>query len=172
MAVGRNLAYRKSFFMDKNGFGSFQKVLGGDDDLFVNEHSISNNTALILDKEATTVSLSKKNWRDYYIQKKRHLSVGKYYKMSDKLFIGGLQFVKIMFWLSFFAAILSQFQPIYTLIGFITVMVLLLVALSVFKLKVGDRTKLWLLPFLEFTCLIYYLSVGLKVTFTKKIRWN
>ena len=172
MGLGRNLAYRKSFFLDKNGFGKHKHILGGDDDLFVNANATKDNTTLILDKQATTLTYSETSWRSYAIQKKRHLSVGKYYKWADKLFIGFIQFVKLFFWLTFFAAILSQFEPIYTLIAFVTVMVLLLVSLSVYKFKVGERTRLWLLPFLEFIYLIYYLSVGLKVTFTKKIRWN
>src|SRR6187402_3056735 len=31
---------------------------------------------------------SPKSWEGFYIQKLRHLSVGKYYKFSDKLFLG------------------------------------------------------------------------------------
>jgi hypothetical protein len=35
MGVGRNLAYRKSTFLNNKGFGDYMNVTGGDDDLFV-----------------------------------------------------------------------------------------------------------------------------------------
>src|SRR5690606_33778770 len=38
MGVGRNLAYRKSKFLEEKGFNNFLHVTGGDDDLFVNQH--------------------------------------------------------------------------------------------------------------------------------------
>ncbi|MEP2023260.1 glycosyltransferase, partial [Reichenbachiella sp.] len=44
MAVGRNLAYRKSSFLDHKGFSKIQHITGGDDDLIVNDHATKSNT--------------------------------------------------------------------------------------------------------------------------------
>ncbi len=44
MGVGRNMAYRKSFFLEVKGFNNFLNVTGGDDDLFVNQHARGKET--------------------------------------------------------------------------------------------------------------------------------
>ncbi len=56
MGVGRNLAYRRSFFFDKKGFGSHTHVISGDDDLFVNSNSDKKNTSVEFRKETHTRS--------------------------------------------------------------------------------------------------------------------
>ncbi|NJM25777.1 MAG: glycosyltransferase [Bacteroidia bacterium] len=92
MGVGRNLAYTKPLFMDNKGFNSFRKITGGDDDLFVNRHATSKNVSLCIGKEALVYSFPKKSWRAFFRQKKRHLSVGRYYKTRDKLVLGLFMF--------------------------------------------------------------------------------
>ncbi len=172
MGVGRNIAYRKSFFLDNNGFGKFQGVVGGDDDLLVNQYAKRKNTSFLLSPESTIYSIPKKTFSEFRIQKTRHLSVGKYYKGADRLFLGLLSMSKIIFWFSFIAVIVSVFQTYFVLGGFLLVMVSLLTALLSLKKKTGDKSQIWMLPFLDFLFIFYYISTGLKVMFTKKVRWK
>ena len=172
MGVGRNIGYRKSFFLGKNGFGKYQDVVGGDDDLLVNQYAKHNNTRLVLSPDSTVYSNPKTKLSDFILQKTRHLSVGKYYRGTDKLLLGLLSFSKIIMWFSFFAAIMSAFQTYFVAGGFFLVMVSLLTALLVLKKKTGDKSSIWMLPFLDFIYILYYISTGLKVLFTKKVRWK
>ncbi len=172
MGVGRNMAYQKSLFLDKNGFGRFQGVVGGDDDLLVNQHAKRKNTRFVLSQDATVYSIAKSSVSAFVQQKTRHLSVGKHYRMSDKLLLTLIFGAKIIFWLSLFAAILAGYQIILAGGGFLLVMVSMLMAILALKKKTGDNTDIGIFPLLDITYIFYYLSTGLKVLFTKKIKWK
>ncbi|NJN27376.1 MAG: glycosyltransferase [Cyclobacteriaceae bacterium] len=172
MGLGRNMAYKKSFFLQHKGFGKYQGVTGGDDDLLVNQFATRSNTSFMLSPQSTMYSNPKTTRRDFVLQKTRHLSVGKHYRMADKLLLGILSLSKILFWLACFAAIMAGFQTYLVIGGFVLVMVSLLTALSALKKKTGDNSKIWLLPILDLIYIFYYISTGLKVLFTKKVRWK
>ncbi len=172
MGVGRNIAYRKTFFLENNGFGKYQGVVGGDDDLLVNQYAKRKNTSIILSPDSTVYSNPKTKLRHFISQKTRHLSAGKHYRFADKLLLGILSLSRIIFWLSFIAAILAVFQTYFVLGGFFMVMVSLLTALLLLKKKTGDKSNIWMLPFLDFIYVFYYISTGLRVLFTKKVRWK
>ncbi len=84
MAVGRNLAYRRSFFFDKGGFGPYNHVQSGDDDLFVNRNATSTNTGAIIGEESATISVPSHTFDQWARQKRRHYSTSKYYRFADK----------------------------------------------------------------------------------------
>ena len=84
MGVGRNLAYRKSLFFKNNGFATHTNLASGDDDLFVNETANAGNTAIEIHPGSFTWSVAEKNFKDWYRQKKRHLTTGSRYKKGTK----------------------------------------------------------------------------------------
>ena len=84
MGVGRNLAYRKSLFVASGGFSHLMTNRAGDDDLFVNHFSSSSNTAVVLNRESYTWSTAKKNFKEWWQQKRRHLSVSPAYRTGTK----------------------------------------------------------------------------------------
>lgn len=85
MGVGRNLCYSRNFFFESGGFGPFNHVLSGDDDLFVNRNATSENCRMMLDKESFTRSVPPKNFSEWVRQKQRHMTTARYYKAGDKL---------------------------------------------------------------------------------------
>ncbi len=172
MGVGRNLAYRKSYFLSKNGFGKHQKIIGGDDDLFVNSHSRRSSTSIVLSAESTVYSYPKKTWGEFLLQKTRHLSIGKYYKVSDQILLGLIILAKIIFWASLGIACFAFDKTIYTAIGFFLTMATLMSSLHALSKKTGEGISLWRVPLLDFSYIIYYISISLKVLFTKKIKWR
>ena len=88
MGVGRNLSYKKSVFFRHKGFSAHNHVPGGDDDLFINKAATGKNTAIVLDKDAFTLSAAPKTWKQWISQKKRHYTTSKYYKASHKFLLG------------------------------------------------------------------------------------
>jgi glycosyltransferase involved in cell wall biosynthesis len=88
MGVGRNLAYTKGLFFQNKGFSSLNHVPGGDDDLFINMVANKNNTAVVIDRDAFTLSEPKTKWRDWIRQKTRHYTTGKFYKGSHRFLLG------------------------------------------------------------------------------------
>ncbi|MBR1878694.1 MAG: glycosyltransferase [Paludibacteraceae bacterium] len=84
MGVGRNLAYRKSLFFDTGGFTRLMTNRAGDDDLFVNHVATARNTTVVLAPESYTWSPAKRTFREWWQQKRRHLSVSPQYKAQTK----------------------------------------------------------------------------------------
>jgi len=96
MGVGRNLAYKKSLFLKHKGFISHYNIASGDDDLFINKAAKKGNTQIETDPESFTLSEAKKTFREWWIQKRRHLTAGRYYKFQHKLLLGLYSFSLIL----------------------------------------------------------------------------
>lgn len=88
MGVGRNLAYKKTVFLNNKGFSSINHIPGGDDDLFISNVANKRNTAVVLDKDTFTLSEAKLTWKSWRKQKSRHYTTGKYYKPGIKFLLG------------------------------------------------------------------------------------
>lgn len=98
MGVGRNLAYFKELFFLHKGFLAHQHIPSGDDDLFINVAANSSNTSVVLDPDAFTYSTPKTTWKDWFRQKKRHLTTGKYYRSAHKVLLGGFLFSQLLYY--------------------------------------------------------------------------
>lgn len=85
MGVGRNLAYRRTFFFEKGGFGPHNHIMSGDDDLFVNRTATADNCSLMLAHDSFTLSVPSKTITEWVKQKRRHLTTAVHYKSQDKL---------------------------------------------------------------------------------------
>ena len=88
MGVGRNLAYKKEEFFNVNGFIEHMQIRSGDDDLFVNQAAKAKNTTIAYTPESFTLSKPKTTYKDWLIQKRRHIATANYYKLLDKLQLG------------------------------------------------------------------------------------
>ncbi|APY07841.1 glycosyl transferase family 2 [Winogradskyella sp. J14-2] len=98
MGVGRNMAYRKELFFNNNGFNGHMSIKSGDDDLFINEVANSNNTEISFSKESFTISAPKTTYKDWILQKRRHVSTAKFYKPKHKLLLGLFYISQLFFW--------------------------------------------------------------------------
>lgn len=180
MGVGRNLAYRKSLFLNEKGFNHFLHVTGGDDDLFVNLHARGGNTRLELSAESQVFSIPQQTWRGFFRQKVRHLSVGKRYRFGHRFLLALLG----LSWIAFWGAGVPLVVQTITVFGWratetylivapflLRWIVLLLLFRSMLK-RASLAFSLWALPVLDIVYTIYYLSTGLVALMTKKIRWR
>ncbi len=108
MAVGRNMAYRKSFFMQKKGFASQMNLLSGSDDLFINQNATPKNLKTEISPESFTLSKTKRTFKEWKIQKTRHLTTAKYYKFKHKFLLAFEPFTRLLtYFLSIFLMILN-----------------------------------------------------------------
>jgi glycosyltransferase involved in cell wall biosynthesis len=106
MGVGRNLSYKKSVFFRHKGFSSHNNIPGGDDDLFINKAATKKNTAIVIDKNAFTLSEPVKEWQQWKKQKKRHYTTSKYYKPIHKFLLGLYAFSHFLFYPLFILSLL------------------------------------------------------------------
>ena len=118
MGVGRNMAYRKSLFYEKKGFTSHYSIHSGDDDLFINQAATRLNTKIAVNPESFTYSESKKTFKEWWNQKKRHLSTGRYYRWKHKLLLTLYTLSTLLFYV-FFALLLSLNYTIYLVLALV-----------------------------------------------------
>jgi hypothetical protein len=90
MGVGRNLAWEKALFDRQNGFEAHRELASGDDDLFVNAAANARNTVLCLQPQAFAYSRAPKGWREWLLQKRRHLSASHRYRLHHRLMLGAI----------------------------------------------------------------------------------
>jgi cellulose synthase/poly-beta-1,6-N-acetylglucosamine synthase-like glycosyltransferase len=172
MGVGRNLAYRRKLFLESKGFNDHLDIIGGDDDLFVNQHAMPANVALAMGAGVLVHSVPKQTWRELFHQKLRHLSVGKRYKATDRFL---LALFSITWILSPFTWVGLPFLGIqWSIVGGLIVLRLILLC-SLFNVAprtLGDPFETWKVPFLDFIYAFYYLVAGPIALVTKRVRWK
>ena len=171
MGVGRNLAYTSQLFYDNNGFISHMKIPSGDDDLFVNEIATRKNTAICFDKDAFTYSDSKRSWKAWFLQKKRHISTAKYYKMKHKFLLGSFYISNVVFWiLAFISVSLLDWKIPAALIAFRFLFELLVIGKAASKLS--EKNLIPFIPFLEIFLVLVQMSIFISNSFSKPKRWK
>ena len=172
MAVGRNLAYRKQEFFKANGFMNHMNVRSGDDDLFINQIANSKNTTLCFSKNSFTESLPETSFKNWFKQKRRHVSTSKYYKLKHKFMLGLFYLTQVLFWslgiilLSFLfkwkivcVLILSRFVLQYITIGFSAK-------------KLNEIDTIVLLPFFELFLIVTQLFIFISNLTSKQTHWR
>jgi poly-beta-1,6-N-acetyl-D-glucosamine synthase len=90
MGVGRNMIYKKKLYIFAGGFKKHEKIMSGDDDLFVNSVITKNNFEIILNPETFMVSVPKTQWNEYVTQKKRHFTTATSYTLKHQIILGML----------------------------------------------------------------------------------
>jgi glycosyltransferase involved in cell wall biosynthesis len=172
MGVGRNLAYRKSMFLEVKGFHQFLPVMGGDDDLFVNQHARKENLSICMGEESLTYSVPKRTWADFFHQKLRHLSVGKYYKGGNRFLLGLFSISWLLSWFIGLPVLVISEMP-YVVLGALLLRTILLTStVHVATSHLGHKFESWVAVVLDFIYTFYYLVTGLVALLSKKVRWK
>ncbi|MEA5459742.1 glycosyltransferase [Arcicella sp. LKC2W] len=177
MGVGRNLMYKKSLFLQNKGFAKHTNILGGDDDLFMNDVANDKNTAVCLNPNTFMYSFPKTTWETWYRQKRRHLSVGKYYQFKNKALLGALASTQILSWISFIIlAPLFRHNPVvFWVLG---VFLLRLISQWIIFFKANKRfdntLETFTFPFWDGIFALYFLIMGINnfIPRRQKMRWR
>jgi glycosyltransferase involved in cell wall biosynthesis len=170
MGVGRNMAYKKSTFLNTVSKEKFEKTASGDDDLAVNAMANSHNTVLQFEEKARVISLPKTTFSDFIKQKTRHLSPSTHYKAGHQWLLGLLAmsqatFYPVIIFLCFLNFNLAAF------IFFLRMMTMVPFQISLMnKMEAKDlRNKVIFLDLLFF---LYYWYISFKWLKTKNSSWN
>jgi cellulose synthase/poly-beta-1,6-N-acetylglucosamine synthase-like glycosyltransferase len=113
MGVGRNLCFQKDIFLQKKWSDKEMQLPSGDDDLFIQSMADSHNTTTSTNPESYTYSQSPPTWKDWFVQKKRHLATGYQYSLNQQVLLGSFLISKLCIYLSvFFLFFFYAFQPL------------------------------------------------------------
>lgn len=172
MGVGRNLAYKKEEFFNVNGFIEHIQVRSGDDDLFVNQAANKDNTSIAYAPESFTYSKPKESYKEWFAQKRRHVTTANYYKAFDKIQLGVFYTSQLFFFLLVIFLLSFQFQwiAVLALIGTRYTIAWIVVGFSAGKLKEND-IKIWF-PILEMVLIFTQINIFITNLFSKPVHWK
>jgi hypothetical protein len=172
MGVGRNLAYKREEFFNVNGFIDHMKIRSGDDDLFINQAASRKNTTICFDQNSFTYSLPKKSFKEWFVQKRRHISTATFYKPFDRLKLSVFYISQLLFILLpiILLAFLHQWIIVVSLIGFRYLFAWITLGFSSGKLK--EKDVMYWFPIIEITLIIIQLNIMITTIFSKPVHWK
>lgn len=173
MGVGRNMAYKKSFYnQNKQQVEKTKNIIGGDDDLFTNKAFTHSQVAIVVDSAASMYSKAKQTWSTWYWQKLRHLNTGKYYQLSHKFRLGMWLLSQCGFYLTSFILLFQQFQLKCVLIVIIFRTLLIIYIFVRITKKLDEKIRWYLIPLLDMVYTLSYIFIGASTYIRKINRWN
>jgi glycosyltransferase involved in cell wall biosynthesis len=172
MGVGRNLAYKKEEFFNVNGFIEHMKIRSGDDDLFINQAADGNNTTICYSPESFTYSKPKTSFKDWFTQKRRHVSTASFYKPFDKIQLAVFYITQLLFIILPIILLAFQYQWIIvlSLIGFRYLFTWITLGFSAGKLK--EKDVMYWFPIIEIVLIFTQINVYFTNIFSKPVHWK
>lgn len=172
MGVGRNMAYKRSLFFKHKGFAAHMHVPSGDDDLFVNAHANSRNTAIRLNPDTHVWSVPKTSLGAYLKQKKRHFGAGKLYRKKHQVVLSFQIVFQFLFYVLVFG--LLFFRPLlYVALGIFALSLIIRCFIYPVLLKRLSYPGLrWWFPVLDILLFLFLVFNGILSIFVKKVTWK
>ncbi len=171
MGVGRNLSYKREVFFRNKGFSAINQIPGGDDDLFINKVANKQNTSIVIEPDAHTISEPKITWEEWRAQKNRHYTTAKYYRSVHKFLLGLYSITQFLVYpLAIASAILFSWWM--ALIVFAVRLLLqgFIFYKTMYRLNEKD---LWpLFPLFDVWMCMYYLVFFPSLFKKAKLNWN
>lgn len=168
MGVGRNLIYHRQVF-EKYKFDSHRNIPFGDDDLLVNEAGKEFPIYILPDTEAMTYSAPPITWSEWYGQKSRHLSAGKFYTLKTQIRISIFNFSLALEKLLLLILIFSS--PVLAIIFILCKALFLIYPINKLKSSIGMISSLtdWLAY--EWFHSLYLVFMSPYIFFKTKRKW-
>jgi len=171
MGVGRNLSYKKDVFLRNKGFSSINHIPGGDDDLFINQVASKHNTAVVIDKDAITLSQPKRTFNEWLRQKTRHYSTARYYKKANRFLLAVYSISQFLFYpLLIAAAILYSWKLSLIVFGLRLILQAWVFNKAMKKLNESDLWPLFL--FFDVWMFFYYIIFAPSLWKKPRVSWN
>jgi len=173
MGVGRNLCYDRELFFRIGGFKSHYHVIGGDDDLFINEVAGKTKMQVVVSHEYQTHSVPKEAFSSWFFQKRRHIETSSRYRNITKVALTLLPISYWMIWLGFTALCFSlMYWPL--VVGFVlTRYFVLLYVLNKTRNNFNTRSDLIaLFPILELQLHLTNISLFMVNLVQKPQKWK
>lgn len=179
MGVGRNLLYHKQSVItlleqDVNFKTTFTETASGDDDLIISKLATIENTIIADHTTTHTISVAPAGWRQWWRQKTRHVSSGKYYAPLVKYGLALYALSAFAFWLLALILLVSSAGLIQKLVLFLILCRLAAFLANAFKWSsvTGYTRQAWFYPFGELMWLLYNVAVSPFIFWKNKQQWK
>jgi len=179
MGVGRNLLYHKKSVIDlleqDTEFSTtFAETASGDDDLIISKLATIENTIIADHATTHTISVAPAGWKQWWRQKTRHVSSGKYYAPLVQYGLAVYALSAFTFWLLALVVLVSSVGLIQKLVLFLIFCRLLAFWANAFKWSsvAGGRQQAWFYPVGELMWLLYNVAVSPFIFWKNKQQWK
>lgn len=177
MAVGRNLACAKALLIQAEARPQWKATASGDDDMLVQLCATKSNMTVVQDRESFTVSEAKRTLSEWMAQKRRHLSVGKFYTSRTQMIVGLYALTHTGLWASvlIWIFVYERTNPLQLGILFILLFVLSRATIWNSFNRACDRQSkdlriAW--PLLDFCWMLYNLFFAPYILWKNKQTWK
>ncbi|MEM6643074.1 MAG: glycosyltransferase [Bacteroidota bacterium] len=167
MAVGRNMAVKKRFFEEMGGYKKIKGVLGGDDDLFI-QQAPKKDIKVCMGPDSLIFTEPAESLAAYKNQKFRHFSVAKHYSKTDLLLLSVFHGIH----LTFYFLLIFHLKNTWILPVVLFYLSFQLTSYRFVSHKIGTRLNYLLFPFVD---LLYALATPLLSIwsrFVNNIEWK
>lgn len=106
MGLSTNLAYKKELFFKNKGFASHLNLNSGEDDLFIEEISNSDNTRIAVSPESKVIVHKDQIWKYWKQQRISHFSTYSCYRTGTKIRLTFEMSSRCLFYISFLLLII------------------------------------------------------------------
>jgi len=171
MGVGRNIAYTKDLFFKTTGFNNHLNIPSGDDDLFIQQASNQQNTAVCFSEKSFTISQSKTNLNEWIQQKRRHITTSNHYKLTHKILLSVFFLSQLLFWL--LAILLLFLQINLALTGILIAFRFLIWYIIIYKFSKQflEKDLIVFAPIFEISLIFMLLYISVKNIFSPLKQW-
>jgi hypothetical protein len=159
-------------FYEKKGFTSHYTIHSGDDDLFINKAATRNNTQIVAEPESFTLSQPKKNLREWWIQKKRHLSTGRYYRWKHKFLLGLYSFSTFFFYALFILLMVLNYNILPVLALFVLRLAMQLFTFRKTLVRLNEKGIWLLVPFFDIILILINTALTVSGFLSKEKKWK
>ncbi|MBI4418430.1 MAG: glycosyltransferase, partial [Ignavibacteriales bacterium] len=139
LCTGRNLAYRKSVWLEAGGFESIKHSVSGDDDLFLQHvrRTTSREIRYLSTPAAVVPTLPPRSVRSFIAQRTRHFSAGRYFPLSMQAFFTAFHLSNFSLYAGLVAFLGGAFPAGIMLFALKSVADILFVGLGRRRLRIG-----------------------------------
>lgn len=171
MAVGRNLACKKSLMEDAQQHPLWKVSVSGDDDMLIRLKGTRHNMTVFATPEAYCNSKAKSSFSEWKTQKERHVSTGKYYKPLVKVLLSLYAGSHGLMWL--LVPVLAAGGLWYLISSLLVLRCFLTWALWGIKAESLREPRLWLyFPLCDIGWMLYNVFLSPYIFFKTKQQWK
>lgn len=171
MGVGRNMAYTKEEFINAQGFNKHLNIVSGDDDLFINQISNSENTEICFSKNSFTESKPKTQFKSWIDQKRRHITTASHYTIIHKLSLGLFFTSQILFWLLALVLLILNSYIFFTIFLIILRFTFWYLVISKSASNLNEKDLIRLAPLYEISIIFIQLYIFLRNIISSPKYW-
>jgi poly-beta-1,6-N-acetyl-D-glucosamine synthase len=175
MGVGRNVAFRKEIIKEEY-WKKYAEIDYADDDMILQNYAKIDNVVVEIGQESHVYTAGKETFKEYILQKIRHISAGKYYKPQIVFLLGLYQLVNILSFILLIYIIFGHVKIWLTIFAVLTYVFSSYINFSIGK-KVGIVSKIYffgliLVEWLVILILLLmpFISIGSKNKWRKNIQ--